>query len=142
MYWPSTTTAYGFKATAGNETLETDQTAKDKWLSQDRLEGNAGYYKNAKDWKLYNKESKLVSNDEDYKKILLPMQHTRSLITVILKAGEGVSRQALAYAVASNDLSAEIYSYSVDSESKKTIKKIRWQVRLSSIMKRIRMEVK
>ena len=124
LYWPSTTTAYGFKATAGNETLETDQTAKDKWLLQDRLEGNAGYYKNAKDWKLYNKESKLVSNDEDYKKILLPMQHTRSLITVILKAGEGVSRQALAYAVASNDLSAEIYSYSVDSESKKTIKKI------------------
>lgn len=111
LYWPSTTTAYGFKATAGNETLETDQTTKDKWLLQDRLEGDAGYYKAAKDWKLYNKESKLVSNDEDYKKILLPMQHKRSLITVILKAGEGVGRKALAYDVADKDLSATIFSY-------------------------------
>jgi hypothetical protein len=111
LYWPGTTTAYGFKATAGNETLEADQTTKYKWLLQDRLEGDAGYYKNAKDWKLYNKESKLVSNDEDYKKILLPMQHKRSLITVILKAGEGVSRKALAYDVADKDLSATIFSY-------------------------------
>ena len=116
LYWHSTVTAYGFKATAGTANLEADQSTEDKWLMQDRLEGDAGGYRTAKEWKSYNKAAQLVSNEEDYKKILLKMQHKRSLISIILKAGEGVSRKALAYAVADNDLSARIYSYGTDGE--------------------------
>lgn len=111
LYWHSTTTAYGFKATAGTTDLEADQTTEDNWLLQDRLEGEADGYRKARDWKSYNQETQLVSNDADYKKIFIPMQHKRSLISIILKAGEGVSRKALAYDVAENDLSARIYSY-------------------------------
>ena len=39
LYWPNTTTAYGFKAVAGTTVLAQDQTTKAKWLLQDRLEG-------------------------------------------------------------------------------------------------------
>ena len=116
LYWHSTVTAYGFKATAGTADLEADQSTEEKWLLQDRLEGDAGGYRTAKEWKAYNKAAQLVSNEEDYKKILLKMQHKRSLISIILKAGEGVSRKALAYAVADNDLSARIYSYGTNGE--------------------------
>ncbi len=112
LFWHSTTTAYGFKATAGTTDLEADQTTEDNWLLQDRLEGEANGYRKAWDWKSYNQETQLVSNDADYKKIFIPMQHKRSVISIILKAGESVSRKALAYDVAENDLSARIYSYS------------------------------
>lgn len=129
LYWPSTTKEYGFKATAGTEELDEDQATEAKWLLQDRLEGY-GYiqkwdddsgsavdkldelnYRTAKKWKALNKDSKLVSEEADYKKIPLYLQHKRSLITVILKAGEGVSPKALAFELADMDLSAEIYSY-------------------------------
>lgn len=134
LYWPGTVTAYGFKATAGTAELEQDQTTLAKWLLQDRLEGY-GYirkwvgdddtgaplddltalnYRTAKQWRQLNMESGLVQDDEDYKKIPLYLQHKRALITVILKAGEGVSRKALAYDVAENDLSARICSYTTD----------------------------
>ena len=43
------------------------------------------------------------------------MHHQRSLITIILKAGEGVSRKALAFDVAENDLSAQIFSHSTEA---------------------------
>lgn len=111
LYWSSTTTAYGFKATAGTTGLEVDQTDKVKWLLQDRLEGETDGYKTAKEWKAFNVAAGLTDNDEDYKKVPIKLQHKRSLITVILKAGEGVSRQALAYDVADKDLSATIFSY-------------------------------
>ena len=133
LYWPSTTVAYGFKAIAGTNTIEADQSTKDNLLAQDHLEGY-GYiqkwddtnsapidkldelnYRTAKQWKALNREVKLVSNEDDYKRIPLYLQHKRSLITIVLKAGEGVSREALAYAVAKNDLSARIYSYHPDS---------------------------
>ena len=131
LYWNSTTVPYGFKATAGSETLEADQSTPEKWLLQDRLEGygyiqkwkgdeetgnpldqlDALNYHTAKLWKELNSKVKLVSNDDDYKKIPLYLQHKRALITIILKADEGVSRKALAYNVAENDLSAKIYSH-------------------------------
>jgi SSS family solute:Na+ symporter len=41
LYWPSTTTAYGFKATAGSDELSAEQSTKVQWLLQDRLEGQA-----------------------------------------------------------------------------------------------------
>lgn len=129
LYWTSTTTPYAFKAVAGTKTLEADQSNPDKWLLQDRLEGygyvqlwdsennkstddlNALNYHTAKEWKALNEKSKMVEDDDDYKKVPLYLQHKRSLITIILKAGEGVSREALAYNYAQKDLSATIYSY-------------------------------
>lgn len=129
LYWTSTTKPYAFKAVAGTKTLEADQSNPDKWLLQDRLEGygyvqlwdsennkstddlNALNYHTAKEWKALNEKSKMVKDDDDYKKVPLYLQHKRSLITIILKAGEGVSREALAYNYAQKDLSATIYSY-------------------------------
>ena len=129
LYWNSTTTPYAFKAVAGTKTLDADQSSSDKWLLQDRLEGygyvqlwdsennkstddlNALNYHTAKEWKALNEKSKMVKDDDDYKKVPLYLQHKRSLITIILKAGEGVSREALAFNYAKKDLSATIYSY-------------------------------
>ena len=129
LYWTSTTKPYAFNAVAGTKTLEADQSNPDKWLLQDRLEGygyvqlwdtekgkptdslNALNYHTAKDWKALNAKSKMVEDDADYKKVPLYLQHKRSLITIILKAGEGVSREALAIDYAKKDLSAKIYSY-------------------------------
>lgn len=130
LYWSSTTVPYAFKAVAGTETLSAVQNTQKDWLQQDRLEGygyvqlwdednkkptddlDALNYHTAKEWKALNNQSKMVSDNSDLKKIPLYLQHKRSLISIILKAGEGVSRKALAFDVAENDLSARIYSYS------------------------------
>lgn len=130
LYWSSITVPYAFKAVAGTETLSAVQNTQKDWLQQDRLEGygyvqlwdednekptddlDALNYHTAKEWKALNNQSKMVSDNSDLKKIPLFLQHKRSLISIILKAGEGVSRKALAYDVAENDLSARIYSYS------------------------------
>lgn len=130
LYWSSTTVPYAFMAVAGTETLSAVQNTQKDWLQQDRLEGygyvqlwdednkkptddlDALNYHTAKEWKALNNQSKMVSDNSDLKKIPLFLQHKRSLISIILKAGEGVSRKALAYDVAENDLSARIYSYS------------------------------
>ena len=133
LYWSSTVVPYAFEATAGSKTLSENQSTKENWLQQDRLKGY-GYiqmwdndnnspidnldtlnYHTAKQWKKLNSQASLVSDDTDYKKIPLYLQHQRSLITIILKAGEGVSREALAFNVAENDLSAKIYSYSANN---------------------------
>ena len=131
LYWPSTVTPYAFKATAGTEEVSADQSTVADWLLQDRLEGfgyipkwigaddtgapldqiDALNYHSAKEWRDLNKDTKLMTDDADYKKIPLYLQHKRSLITVILKAGEGVSRKALAFDVADKDLSTQIFSY-------------------------------
>lgn len=134
LYWDNLSTPYAFKATAGTETLASDQTTQEDWLLQDRLVGygyiqkwdvdkavpvdqlDALNYHTANEWRKLNSETKLVSNDEDLKKIPLYLQHQRSLITVILKAGEGVSREALAFDVAQNDLNTEIYSYTTERQ--------------------------
>lgn len=129
LYWSSTTVPYAFKAVAGTEDLSPVQNAQKDWLQQDRLEGygyvqlwdennnnptdnlDALNYHTAKEWKALNNQSKMVSDNNDLKKIPLYLQHKRSLISIILKAGEGVTRKALAYDVAENDLSAKIFSY-------------------------------
>ena len=119
LYWPSTTTAYGFKATAGSDELSAEQSTKVQWLLQDRLEGQAEAgterYLTAKNWKKYNVEAGL-DTDDNYKKVPLFMEHTRSLITVILKAGEGVSPKALYYSAAQKDITTRIYSYAEGEE--------------------------
>lgn len=129
LYWSSTTLPYAFKAVAGTEDLSPVQNTQKDWLQQDRLEGygyvqlwdennnnptdnlDALNYHTAKEWKALNNQSKMVSDNNDLKKIPLYLQHKRSLISIILKAGEGVTRKALAYDVAENDLSARIFSY-------------------------------
>ena len=131
LYWPSTVVKYGFKAVAGSEHLSDTQSNVTEWLKQDRLEGY-GYikkwkgdedtgspmdnidgfnYRTAKVWKDLNSKVKLVTDDTDYKKIPLFLKHKRVRISVILKAGEGVSREALQVENAKKDISATIYSY-------------------------------
>ncbi len=120
LYWPGNAKKYGFKATAGTTTLEADQSSDEKLLAQDRLLGYACnpatddegvmYYRTPKEWKAANVGQGLSSANE-YKKIPLYLQHQRSLITVILKAGEGVNRDDLAYAKAQNNIQTRIFGY-------------------------------
>lgn len=111
LYWPDNINAYGFKATAGSATLATDQTNEAKFFAEDKLLGygaiastadNIGglNYRTSKNWKADNGGSKVIP---------VFLNHLRSCITVILKAGEGVSRDDLAN---TNYLEAKIYSYS------------------------------
>lgn len=125
LYWPDNTQAYGFKATAGTEELENDQSTKAKYLLQDRLEG-FGYepiwngsapvdnidglnYRTCVAWKAANVDRGVDAADQ--KKIPLYLKHLRSRITVILVAGTGVKPEELAFATASTNIAATIYSY-------------------------------
>lgn len=120
IYWPDNINAYGFKATAGSATLATDQDSYEDFLLQDKLEGygaiastdniEALNYRTSKNWKADNETDGVSSPDS--KKIRLYLKHLRSRITVILKAGEGVSRQDLILDYAENFINAKIYSYS------------------------------
>lgn len=111
LYWPDNINSYGFKATAGSATLATDQTTQTKFFAEDKLLGygaiasteddiKALNYRTSKNWKAANGGSKVIP---------VFLNHLRSCITVILKAGEGVSRDDLAN---TNYLEAKIYSYS------------------------------
>lgn len=119
LYWPDNTQQYGFKATAGTTTLETDQSNEAKLRSQDRLEGyafvplkdgetrqyteDALNYRTSKQWKADN--ATFGKTGEDLKKIPLYLKHMRSKITIILQAGANVTSTDLASA------SVTIYSY-------------------------------
>lgn len=119
LYWPDNTQAYGFKATAGTETLGTDQSDATNLRNQDRLEGyafvplkdgearqyteDALNYKTSKEWKTAN--ATFGKTGEDLKKIPLYLKHMRSKITIILNAGANVTSADLASA------SVTIYSY-------------------------------
>lgn len=126
LYWPDNTQQYGFKATAGTTTLEADQSNATKLRNQDRLEGYAFVplkngedllydinnlnYMTSKEWKAANVT--FGKTGEDLKKIPLYLKHKRSKITIILKAGAGVTSADLAYATATTKIDATIYSYS------------------------------
>ncbi len=146
LYWPSTTIEYGFLATAGEEKLSSEQDSKDKWLKQDLLKGY-GYiqqyngtdggidklddfnYRTANEWKKKNKEIKLVTNEEEYKMIPLYLQHQRALITVKLKAGEGVSSKSLWPSNAAKEVVSRIYSHTKNSPDTTSIKPLaRWEL--------------
>ena len=123
LLWESNTTKYAFEATAGTTSIETDQTTPENWLAQDRLHGyafspfepengepadrlDAPNYHTSKEWYQLNKawhdaeglmvDPKDQKASENYKKIPLFLQHERAWITVILKAGKGVKREAVA----------------------------------------------
>ena len=148
LYWPSTIKAYGFKAVAGSEILSENQSKQVDWLKQDRLEGygyiqkwvgdedsgssldklNKQNYRTAKEWKALNEELKLEGNNADYKKIPLYLQHQRALITVKLKAGEGVSSKSLWPSNAAKEVVTRIYSHSTSTPDTTAIKPLaRWE---------------
>lgn len=133
LYWPDNTQKYGFKATAGTTTLETNQSNATNLRNQDRLEGyafvplkdgetrqyteDALNYRTSKQWKADN--ATFGKTGEDLKKIPLYLKHMRSKITIILKAGTNVTSEDLASA------SVTIYSYpgaiAVDKPLKTTV---------------------
>ena len=129
LYWPDNVNEYGFKATAGTETLVADQSTRAKYLLQDKLEGyafvplkdtdnpstpqytaNVLNYKTSKQWKTANADFG-VTDSEKQKIIPLYLNHLRTRITVILVAGTGVDAKELAFATASTNIAATIYSY-------------------------------
>ena len=140
LYWQDNVNKWGFTAEANNTTLFADQSTQEKWLAMDYLKGhsylpvwteteeegvgsgtdpNNTMFMTSKDWYKTNKEvasqSGLMENsNEDYKKIPLYMQHQRAWITVILKAGEGVSREALAFDKAEENIRMAINSFTQD----------------------------
>lgn len=142
LCWPSNVREYGFEAVAGTETLEADQSTQEKWLAQDRLHGYAfmpllddakaegeqgvdkigelNYHTN-RVWGSYNKTWQEASGEmmqpDDYKCIPLFLQHQRAWITIILRAGEGVKREALDFATAAENIQMTINSYAVGSST-------------------------
>lgn len=137
LYWQDNVSEWGFKATTQSSiNIEADQSDQEKWLHQDKLVGysylpiwtggdNDGHetdnvnninYRTSKQWYADNQTAKelsglMVNSNEDYKKIPLYLQHQRSWVTIILKAGEGVTREALAYATSDANIKTTIYSY-------------------------------
>lgn len=113
VYWPDISiNEYGFMATAGTPTLEEDQRSDTNLLSQDLLRGYAGIsdtdnlsdftFRTGENWKSANGDSKIIP---------VYLDHQRSKITIILKAGEGVARTDLASETAGTNIDATIYSY-------------------------------
>lgn len=135
LYWQDSQQAYGFSVTAGSDNIATDQSTEEKWLAQDRLKGfsyapvkddskppvkdniNAINYRTSKQWYQANSvwmpTNGIVPRD-DFKNIPLFLQHERAWITVILRAGVGVDRDAVDFATAGEKIKAEIYSYNSD----------------------------
>lgn len=137
LYWQDNVNKWGFKATTvSSESIEADQSDQEKWLYQDKLVGysylpiwngdadtgkeqdniNNINYRTSKQWYADNKKAKDLSglmpeSTEEYKQIPLYLQHQRSWVTIILKAGEGVTREALAYATSEANIHTTIYSY-------------------------------
>ena len=147
LYWPGNSKKYGFKATAGSEMLATDQSTDALLLQQDRLLGY-GFapvytgtednvvqtdnetdlnFRTIREWRAAN-ESLGMDDASEYKKIPLYLRHQRSLITIRLKAGEGVDRNALTYANAVGDeetlghITTRIFSYAGGSRQEITPK--------------------
>ena len=134
LYWQDSQQAYGFSVTAGSDNIATDQSDEEKWLAQDRLKGfsyapvkddsespvdniNAINYRTSKQWyqanSVWMRTNGIVPKD-DFKNIPLFLQHERAWITVILRAGVGVDRDAVDYVTADKKIKAEIYSYNSD----------------------------
>lgn len=140
LYWQDNVNEWGFKAaTVSSESIEADQSDQQKWLFQDKLVGysylpvwegdidgdghakddfNAINYRTSKQWYKDNQTAQQLSglmvegtDKEAFKKIPLYMQHKRSWITIVLKAGDGVTREQLAYENSENTIKTTIYSY-------------------------------
>ena len=150
LHWPDNVKKYGFEAMAGTPSLEAIQNTKEAWLKQDLLKGygyepfiettgegesstsnkidkiDALNYRTNKEWYNANKtwkDQNGISSSDEYKKIPLFLQHQRALITVILKAGEGVDRKDVLASTAQQKIATKIYSYD-DSQQEEIQKKL------------------
>ena len=141
LYWPGNAMKYGFEATAGSETLATDQTDAASLLLQDRLLGygfeplwdteaasgasgagapvddeTALNYRTSKEWYDANRIVLGVQPASEYKKIPLYLRHQRAMLTIRLKAGEGVDRDNLYFSQAlAGNIETDIFSYVGDA---------------------------
>ena len=135
LYWQDNVNKWGFTAEANNNTLAPDQSTQEKWLAMDHLKGHSylpvwdddkgtgtdldtPMYMTSKEWykanqKALSQSGSMASSTEDYKKIPLYMKHQRAWITVILKAGEGVTREALAFDKSAENIRMAINSYTM-----------------------------
>lgn len=149
LYWQDNVNKWGFKATSvSSASIEADQSDQQKWLHQDKLTGYSylpvwegtvdgdGHgkddfdkinYRTSKLWYADNKTAQQLSglmveseDKEAFKKIPLYMKHDRAWITVILKAGDGVTREQLAYENSANTIQTSIYSYDSDTKTEIT----------------------
>lgn len=132
LYWQDNVNKWGFTAEANNNTLESDQSTQEQWLAMDHLKGHSylpvwddksgtgtdldtPMYMTSKEWYKANQtalsQSGSMASAEDCKKIPLYMKHQRAWITVILKAGEGVTREALAFDKSAENIRMAINSY-------------------------------
>lgn len=101
LYWESTQKEYGFRATTGTTTLESDQTSSKKWIAQDRLDNAATMgYKKAGAW---------TSNGTAA--VPLYLQHQRAWITVKLVASEGVDASSIDFSSQAEKMKATVFSY-------------------------------
>lgn len=139
MYWQDNHTPWGFKAVANNNSLVADQSSQENWLSMDYLVGHSYLpiwtgdaesgsgtdpeviqYKTNKEWYAGNKAVMdaagiMPESKDDYKKIPLYMKHQRAWITIVLRAGEGVAREALQYLTSDENIQTTINSYTEGS---------------------------
>lgn len=134
FFWESNVKKYAFEATAGTEVLDVDQSTREKWFAQDRLHGyafaplldeeqkgvdnlNEKNFHTNKEWGAMNKAWREAdANNEmhsasDFKQIPLFLQHQRSWITIVLKAGNGVSRDALKFENAQKNVGVSFFNY-------------------------------
>jgi len=105
----------------------------DDYLNLTGYEGAATYtldginYRTSKQWYAEHKAvldnttpQPVITDNGVYKKIPLYLRHQRSWLTIILKAGEGVSREALNYAISGN-ITPQVYSYTDDENPQTTV---------------------
>lgn len=140
LFWQDNINKWGFRATSvSSAAIAKDQNSEEKWLYQDQLIGysylpiwietedggqatddfDAINYRTSKEWYADNKTAHDLSGlmisegskGEEYKKVPLYMKHQRAWITFILKAGEGVKREALSYHTAEQNIAMTINSY-------------------------------
>lgn len=149
LFWQDNVSRWGFRAETVNDIkIATDQSTEEKWFAQDKLVGYSYLpiwdcenqqatddldrinYRTSKQWYADNQAARELSGlmpEKDgtynYKKIPLYMQHQRSWVTIILKAGEGVTREALAYETSATNIKTTIYSYPEGQSKPDTITK-------------------
>lgn len=158
LSWQDNVSKWGFKATAGSAKVSNDQSTGTKWLAQDKLEGYGyvplwddsktgvdGYYgeyklgefnyRTSKQWYADNKRLAdphvMGDGNEKYRKIPLYLQHKRAWITVRLKAGEGVPREALDFSTSSTHITTIINSYGGGDDDVKIDKALSREYKIS-----------
>lgn len=140
LFWEDNVNAYGFKVTAGGtsvidktsgtgDDLFCDQSTQELWTSYDKLLGYAAVGEDDKtslnhhkiqEWFAQNKAdyaaAGLLASDEDLMKIPLYLDHQRAMITVILKAAEGVRREDLQFLTQEENIDMRIFQKSGTSD--------------------------